>query len=478
MNDLYLFLLRNTCSSDNLRLVSAFLIKNENNEKYMILLNKIKEGLIIYDGITTDLDYSSNKINHHGTWKTQMTLYLNMEILFHIAGYNGEYFKQIADDFLSFIREINRTTKYIDLRYFSETKRDVESYFFAAERIVETGKLEDDKPAMKAITNGCRTRSDIAARRTVFFNLLFKTGINLEEKDDFYEEKNYKYNIEDNNSDICRYLNYINILRKGQSSKKFSDVKFLFITANSEILQKAFEIKKDGEFTLASSLDYVIEHFWFILNKGFGTERKIKSFDVIYKARMVLSGLVSDNISKKYYELNQKYADGKLSIDEVQSLVADLRDKGRLPEEINTNEVDFILNLLSHEDIDSALEEKAIKEKQYKQVCEENIQKTTLIEDLTTKNSMKDSELEKLRKENDEFKQKEERKKKLVKRCILFIVSVILIILFFIFFYPLIKALIPKCANGIATVVSILGFFGINISTVIVFFRKLLKILL
>ena len=73
-------------------------------------MDDISAGLIIYTVITSELDPS--KV---GSWKYEMTLYLDMEILFHIVGYNGEFFKKQADDFLSLIREINRKDKIIKL---------------------------------------------------------------------------------------------------------------------------------------------------------------------------------------------------------------------------------------------------------------------------------------------------------------------------------------------------------------------------
>ena len=80
-------------SGQYFNLISEFIIKNENNILIQESLNKIKEGSILYIGITYN-------INETGSFKKQLTLYLDTEILFSLAGYNGEIYKTLAQDFM------------------------------------------------------------------------------------------------------------------------------------------------------------------------------------------------------------------------------------------------------------------------------------------------------------------------------------------------------------------------------------------
>lgn len=42
-----------------------------------------------------------------GTWQTNLTIYLDTEILFHFAGYNGKIYKSLFEDFFTYVNEIN-----------------------------------------------------------------------------------------------------------------------------------------------------------------------------------------------------------------------------------------------------------------------------------------------------------------------------------------------------------------------------------
>lgn len=100
-----------SCSEINMKFISAFLLENENDSLIVEMINAIKEGAIIYTGITTDLNIDDNNIDNLGIWRKEITIFLDTEILFHLYGYNGEYYKQQADDFISKQAEENRPSK-------------------------------------------------------------------------------------------------------------------------------------------------------------------------------------------------------------------------------------------------------------------------------------------------------------------------------------------------------------------------------
>lgn len=369
-SDFIYFLVNNNCRNEqNLQLIATFLIENEDNDSYRKTLNTIKEGIIIYYGITTDLLVKDSVSDVRGSWKTKLTIYLDVEILFHFYGLNGLYYQQQAEDFFALVREINKQEQLIDLRYFTEVEKEMYDFFYAAEMNIETKRLHADSTAMSKLVEGCDTRSQIVLKRTKFFNFLQANRIIKDEFDEYFAEKNYKYNIQSTENDIHPYLNYINILRKGNNTERLRDIKVILITGKIDLLKQSWDPKyyNDGEIPRASSLDYMTEHFWFILNKGFGTKKSLESFDVFNKARIVFSSLISSNVSEKFKELNQKITDGDISEQDATEAVAELKTNSRTPEDIKVEEIDFLLNLLSEKNVNSVIQDNSIRKQKLKE---------------------------------------------------------------------------------------------------------------
>ena len=99
------FLVEDQHTSGNyIELISEFILINEQNEKIQEGLNRIREGSILYLGI-------NHNIAETGSITKSLTLYLGTEILFSLAGYNGEIYKQLADDFYNIVRSANLSRK-------------------------------------------------------------------------------------------------------------------------------------------------------------------------------------------------------------------------------------------------------------------------------------------------------------------------------------------------------------------------------
>lgn len=124
------FLLNNNIITKDTEYISAYIISNDNNILLQNQLNEIKEGIIIYSGITTDADLSKL-----GYWSNTLYIYLDTEILFHIAGLNGDYYLQQACDFMSLVKEINRKKKYVYLKYFIEVEKEIENFFMPLNKL-------------------------------------------------------------------------------------------------------------------------------------------------------------------------------------------------------------------------------------------------------------------------------------------------------------------------------------------------------
>ena len=125
------------------------------------------------------IQYNDN-INETGSWKDDYTIYVEQEILFHMAGYNGVLYQQLFQDFMGLVEEINRKAhkQLIKIKYFDSVRFEIESYFNNAERIVD-GKetLDCSKIAMTTIVQGCENKSDVIAKKCAFFDLMKKKQI-------------------------------------------------------------------------------------------------------------------------------------------------------------------------------------------------------------------------------------------------------------------------------------------------------------
>lgn len=261
-NDFLKYVMHSSCSEINMKYISIFILENENDSSIVEIINAIKEGAIIYIGITTDLKIDDNNIDNLGIWKKEITIFLDMEILFHLYGYNGEYYKQQADDFISLVKEINRTKRFVHLKYFTKVKEEIYAFFKAAENVVSKGFLNENTVAMSAIVRGCSSPSDVVEKKALFFNFLKQYSIEEDANDSYYtDENNFKYNIENAEEEIHPDLNFINILRKGRNSGKLIDIGYILLTGKSSILKQSWEKRNNKDIPRASNLDYITEHF-------------------------------------------------------------------------------------------------------------------------------------------------------------------------------------------------------------------------
>ncbi|WP_205588531.1 hypothetical protein, partial [Pseudomonas aeruginosa] len=87
--------------------------------------------VILYQGIEYSPD--NGAVN---TWRSNYTIYLDTEILFWANGYDGALFESLFKEFIELVREVNlkaANESKILLKYFPETKQEVDSIFSAAE---------------------------------------------------------------------------------------------------------------------------------------------------------------------------------------------------------------------------------------------------------------------------------------------------------------------------------------------------------
>ena len=371
--------------------IGAFIVQCKSEDTLLAQLDTIKEGVVLYTG----LKYNSN-LNDLGTWNTQITIFIETEILFHFAGYNGELFKILFNDFFTFVKEINSQSinkngkKKIHLKYFSEVKNEIERFFKKAEFIINgEDTLNPSKTAMASIVNGCKTPSDIIEKKALIYDLLKTNGITEDTYTEYYSAKNHKFNIEDQSiieslqssivtdydiRENLKFLNYVNILRQGASDRNFENIGYILLSGNATTIQLAWHdlIKPNGNVPLATTLTFLTNKLWFKLGKGFGKNNYPKTFDIITKAQIVLSTQVNDSISYKYDSLQEKLKKGELNEKQALATIVELRRESKKPEDIKADDLSDILDTISENNIEKYVQEQELFKIQTQKQKEEN----------------------------------------------------------------------------------------------------------
>lgn len=400
------FLLDDQGNQEYLKLISAFIIKNRTDGGFANQLSLIKEGIILYSGIK----YSNDLINI-GSWTTPLIIFIDTEVLFNLAGYDGQLYKTLFIDFLSFVNEINKKDqpKLIKLKYFTDVTNEIERFFAKAEQIVlGKEKLIPSRTAMASIVDGCQTPSDVITKKTIFYDLLLKNDIIEDDYNDYYIPDNHKYNISDKNTidivakslrkdDITEhlnFLNYISIHRKDLNNNNFENIGYILLSGNTLTQRVAWheEIKKDGCVPLVTNLSFLTNKFWFKLNKGFGKDGYPKTFDIITKAQIVLASQLNDSVGIQYEILQSKFKKGDLNEEQAIATIANLRKQSIRPENIVEENITDVLSFISEDKIEKyMLEHEHIKNVAAKK-SEENEQLTENLE--LNKSELKAKEIE------------------------------------------------------------------------------------
>jgi len=363
------YLLEENIDDKYLEYISSFVIRNQGDKDFFKKINTIREGVILYSGLKYTND--SYILNQFGNWRKELNIFLDTEIIFHLAGYNGELYKQFAEDFMKFVSEINTNNQknkknLINLLYFSEVKDEIDSFFAKAQHILEGRDiLNPTVTAMTEIINGCSEKADLLNKKSDLYTLLNRKGIKLyNKKIDVTSEENYKYNIisqeivekinrelnTNTGEEILATLNNISILRKEQNDSNFENSRYILLSGNSKTLKIAFEpsVLERFNIPLATNLNFIINRFWFKLNKGFSNKDFPSSFSVLTKSQIILSKVLNDNIGDKYDDLQKKYQKGEITKENAVNRINDLRNVSKKPEEIIKQEIaeeilDFIV---------------------------------------------------------------------------------------------------------------------------------------
>ena len=340
-------------------LIGEFVLKNEQDKELQEGLNRIREGSILYMG----LSYS---IRETGSITKPLTLYLGTEVLFSLVGYNGKIFQQFADDFFAQVRTANfGKAKKITLRYFSEIKKEIDDFFRTASEIVESKRhLLLDKPAMKAITDGCHTAADVDVKKSDFYyKLRYTFDITEDPQDNYYDEKYFISNLESSDYDdeddkrkkketASKLVSHINKLRNGTCFQSDLDSEHIIVTNTKATLLISQELSEEIKTTegldkvcnFAISLDRITSLLWYKLGNGFSKNDFPSSVNVALKARIVLSASIAKNAEREFAKIKKEYKDGLIDDNQATARIITLRNKPVLPEDLQGDDIDEIMD--------------------------------------------------------------------------------------------------------------------------------------
>lgn len=344
-------------------LIGKFILKNEKDEKIQSELSQLKSGSILYIGLNHNIGETGGIAKH-------LTLFLGTEILFSLIGYNGKIFKQLADDFYSLVSEANRKEKKITLKFFFDTKKEIDEFFYAAEEVVE-GKSHQlsVRPAMADITRGCQTASDVAIKRSDFYTeLRNRYDITEDTNDTYYADSSFEYNFEsfenlkgvdedekEKKEKSAKLVSNINKLRKGKCFSNDIDAEYLIVTNSKMTLlysqemttSKKVESKSEYISNYAVSLDKITSLLWYKLGNGFGKRSYPSNVNAVLRARIVLSASIAKKADLAYSDIKKQYEEGIITEDQLAARIITLRGKPSLPEELQGDDIDETMNFSS-----------------------------------------------------------------------------------------------------------------------------------
>lgn len=237
-------------TQDSRHVFSRFILSKEKDEKFITCLNEVKEGSIIMAGLK-DITESTD-LNTIGSWSDKLMIYLDTEELFSAYGYNGELFQQILNDFLSLVKEANKKTQNIELKYLDETKNVIDGYFKQAERILDGRSRPDGKTAMNTILGKCRTKGDVVEERGKFYAFLRGAAIEYDERLSYVSDMEGNLQTKENlevikadsttvsltmsDIDISKYLRIFSIINHKRHSERktsFEKCRCVLLSENS-----------------------------------------------------------------------------------------------------------------------------------------------------------------------------------------------------------------------------------------------------
>ncbi|MDE8098455.1 hypothetical protein PT040_01490 [Erysipelothrix rhusiopathiae] len=387
ISSIYSFLLEKNISDSfqknkYYKYISTYLI-GPTSSSYFKQIESIKEGSLLLVGLSYNDSASQQK-----KWVKKFDIYIETEVLFHLAGFNGKIFQEIAEDTFSLIEQVNKKKKVIHLKIFDSTIEEYRNYFDMAIQILESGgQIKSDKQAMTSILENCETQVDVLDKLFNFEQMIEKLDIESQANIDVSEDIDYnlssaerlKMYCIDNHKELDR-LTFINRIRKGVLISSLVDAKAIILTEKRKLSDASTSIIDEyaQENKKRNNLEYdpnfipyhinlwlLSARLWYDLDKGFGNSLP-KSISIISKAQVVLSSQLTGVLSKEYEKAVSDFNNGLLTEEEAIKKAAFYKRYNRNPDDIVSCEVEDYLNILSEDLIDSEVQKLYDQESQIK----------------------------------------------------------------------------------------------------------------
>lgn len=362
--------------------ISAFILDADRNDpEIKHQLSEIKEGLLLYVGLTYQDDCSDFQLR-------ELHIILDTEVLFDCAGYNGALMQEMFGDFISLVNEMNRKAQQknkkpvIYLRYFDATHDEVNGYFNTAESIL-LGKAtqREYKEAMNYILEKA---SDVAGISNVvadYQKCLRDNNIEELKISPTLADERQQFNIDfqtihgiydqylemDMIEKSLKPINYVSLLRRERNNNTgFKDIRYIFLTRTRNTLRFARElIAQDDELTvpLATDMEFLTSKLWVLNNNGLLGEPHLNIIDVSSKARVTLASSLNESINNLCQQLQSKAEEENWDAQKVSDMRADLLGRMTKPE-IVQNEVDEVFEYEQYKSIEEYRENRIQREKE------------------------------------------------------------------------------------------------------------------
>ena len=245
--------------------ISEFFLLHQDSESINQVCKQIREGAILYRGLAYDMV-------EVGSITQDITLYLDVEILFDLAGLNGDIYQKLSQEFYDQVKAANEKGKKhhvkITLKYFEETENRINNYFFAAENSLKYHYPLNYTAALKWIMNGCKSPSDVLLKKNKFFHSInYAYGIKKESNQDFYSTENYSYNLE--GTDSTEVLEKLGLLKEGSDTIVTDDALVNEELDDADNLDRKAELTENNE----QEIKQIVQ------NKGYTKEKLIQIAD-------------------------------------------------------------------------------------------------------------------------------------------------------------------------------------------------------
>ena len=355
--------------------IYKFILRHRLNGDFVKLCDRIKEGYIEYEGITNNDAIDISKVV-----TSKLVIYLETEILFNAAGYNGEVYKRLFDEFKYYVDKINKNSHekgkgdIILLKYFEETKTEIDGYFASAEDVIRGKKgLLPNHKAMSYFREQCHSVDELIELQARFYKLLKDLGISQDTHAAFYShniQQNWQYAIDrtaftenmkqgspeyEKVNKNLDFLEFIKIRRGLRSNTPFNSIGHILLTSNHSVHELAWspKLRREHEVPLATYITYLTNRFWLACG-GILTQNELSSINIISRVQMVLSAKLQDTTARLFDELKEKVKSNTITTEVAAEITAQLRMKTIIPDDLtDVDDFDDWMKFINEPTIDS-----------------------------------------------------------------------------------------------------------------------------